>query len=190
VVLGEGDHICAFYRGSQERDALLRSYLGAGLGAGERCLCVVDSIDPEHVLGLLDGSGQPSVWGGQLTVTSSDRAYLREGRFEPAAMIRFWDELVGASAGGGYRMTRAVGEMTWALRGAPGVERLVSYESELNRFLPLYPQVILCLYDLDRFGAETVVDLMKTHPKLLINGMLLENPYYLDPDEFLARLNA
>ena len=26
----------------------------------------------------------------------------------------------------------------------------------------------------------------KTHPKVLIGGMLLDNPYYLEPDEFLA----
>ena len=76
--------------------------------------------------------------------------------------------------------------MTWALRDASGVEELVGYESELNRFMPKYPQLMLCLYDLKRFGGGIVVDMLKTHPKLLLGGMLLENPYYLSPDEFLA----
>ena len=57
----------------------------------------------------------------------------------------------------------------------------------MNRFLPLYPQVILCLYDLERFGGSIVVDLVKIHPKLLLSGMIVENPHSLTPDELLGR---
>ena len=45
-------------------------------------------------------------------------------------------------------------------------------ESEMNRFLPLYPQVILCLYDMQQFGGDIVVDLLRTHPKVLFGGMV------------------
>ena len=41
--------------------------------------------------------------------------------------------------------------MTWSLRDAPGVDQLVGYEARLNEFMPRYPQIILCLYDLLRF---------------------------------------
>jgi hypothetical protein len=46
--------------------------------------------------------------------------------------------------------------------------------------------VFLCLYELDRFGGDVLVDVLKTHPKVLFGGMILDNPYYLAPDEFLA----
>jgi hypothetical protein len=102
-------------------------------------------------------------------------------------MLDFWDESVSAAVGEGrFGFARSVGEMTWALRDMPGVEELVGYESELNRFLPKHPQVILCLYDLERFSGEYLVDLVKTHPKVLLGGMVLDNPNFLDPDEFLA----
>jgi len=91
----------------------------------------------------------------------------------------------GALAGE-FGFARAVGEMTWALRQPPGVDELVTYESRLNRFLPRYPQVILCLYELDRFSGEVLVDVLKTHPKVLLGGIVLDNRYYLEPDEFLA----
>jgi len=68
----------------------------------------------------------------------------------------------------------------------PGVEELVGYEAELNNFLPRYPQVILCLYDLERFDGEILIDILKTHPMVLIGGMVLDNPYYLAPAQFLA----
>ena len=60
---------------------------------------------------------------------------------------------------------------------------LMVLESEMNRFLPLFPQVVVCLYDIGRFGSGIVVDLLKTHPRMLIGGMLVENPYYTSPDE-------
>jgi hypothetical protein len=73
------------------------------------------------------------------------------------------------------------------MRNLPKVEELIGYESELNRFLPRYPQWFMCLYDLETFGGAILVDLLRTHPKLLLGGMLLENPHYLSPDEFLAQ---
>ncbi len=102
-------------------------------------------------------------------------------------MLDFWDLSIGGAMAGGFGFARAVGEMTWALRQLPGVEELVGYEARLNKFLPRYPQVVLCLYALDSFSGEVLVDVLKTHPKVLIGGMVLDNPYYLEPDEFLAK---
>ncbi len=184
-----GDHVCAFYRGDDERDALLASYLGAGLQSGDKCVCVLDAShdnDAGALLAALDARRTPESSPDQLDVRLSRDTYLRGGRFSTEAMLAFWDDVVGAAIAGGYRFARAVGEMTWALRQMPGVEELVGYEAELNYFLPRYPQVILCLYDLERFDGEILVDILKTHPLVLVGGMVLENPYYLEPAEFLA----
>ncbi|MGH3825146.1 MAG: MEDS domain-containing protein [Pseudonocardiaceae bacterium] len=186
--IAEGDHICAFYRGSDERDEILIPYLQAGLRTGDKCICVVDAVEPREVLAALGSTAEVDRWIGdtQLEVHASTDAYLRTGRFSTEEMMAFWENFVGLAVNGKFSFTRSVGEMTWALRQAPGVEELVGYESELNRFLPRYPQVILCLYDLRRFGGEIVIDMLKTHPRVLLSGMVLDNPYYLEPDEFLA----
>jgi hypothetical protein len=186
--LGPGDHVCAFYSGLAERDEILLPYLREGLRHDEKCVCVVDATDPESVLAAL--SAEPSVAarldGPQLDVRRSSDTYLRDGAFSINSMLDFWDVTVGGAIAGGFSFARAVGEMTWALRQMPGVEDLVRYESELNRFLPRYPQMILCLYDMERFDAEILVDVLKTHPRVQLRGMIVDNPYYLEPDEFLA----
>jgi hypothetical protein len=64
---------------------------------------------------------------------------------------------------------------------------LVAYESELNRFVPRYPQVLLCLYDLNDFSGQLLADIMQTHPKVLMGSTVLENLYYVEPDDLLAR---
>jgi hypothetical protein len=190
VRLSEREHICGFYRGPAERDEILLPYLRAGLSAGDACVCVVDGQSPDAELGD-EADVARLVRAEQLDVYTSDQAYLRTGCFAPDDMLGFWDGLVGRALGpGGFSFARAVGEMTWALRAAPGVEALMSYESALNRYLPRYPQVLLCLYDLEQFTGDLVIDLLKTHPKVLLSGMVLDNPYYLEPAEFLAMRSA
>jgi len=185
--LSVGDHVCAFYRGQSERDQILSSYLGAGLRSGDKCVCVLDDGDPEHLRAAVVAEMEAGKSAdGQLDIHISQDTYLQGGGFSTAAMLAFWNDVVGAAMAGGYLFSRAVGEMTWALRQMPGVEELFAYESKLNDFLPRYPQVIFCLYDLDRFSGEVLVDILKTHPTVLIGGMVLDNPYYLEPAEFLA----
>jgi hypothetical protein len=186
VSLVPGDHICAFYRGREQRDDVLLPFLREGIRAGDKCLCVLDDPDVERVVGplslVVDVEGSRRC--GQVELLTSDEAYLPDAVFRPDRMIDFWEVCVGDALNqAGYDFVRAVGEMTWALRDLPGVEYLVRYEAELNRFLPRYPQVILCLYDLERFtDGHMLMELLRTHPKVLMSGQLLENPWYLAPD--------
>ena len=199
IGLMPGSHVCAFYRGDADRDRLLTGYLGAGLAAGDKCICVVDSAytakrleslpRPRTVPGPLDDqeAGPP---GAQLDVHLPESTYLAGGEFTTSHMLAFWTENMNKAEIEGYSFCRLVGEMTWALRDVPGVEHLVGYESELNRVTSSYPVIVLCLYDLDRFSGEIVVNVVKTHPQVLVQGILVENPYYIGPDEFLKSASA
>lgn len=188
VDLAPGDHVCVFYPSLAERNEILIPYLREGLKAGDKCICVVDADEPDSVLAAL---GPDVDLGGrlsrqQLEVQRSQDTYLSGGGFSTDAMLEFWDRAIGGAFERGFNFARAAGEMTWALRQLPGVAELMGYESLLNLFLPRYPQVILCFYALDQFSGELLVDVLKTHPKVLLGGMVLDNPYYLEPDEFLA----
>lgn len=186
--LDPGDHICAFYRGPAERDEIMLPFLQDGLRAGHKCVCVVDSCDPDHVRERLDV--EPMAGGvadDQLEVLDSDGTYLAGGGFLPERMLTFWNaRTADCLRDGGFSFVRNVGDMTWAHTQKPGVGELIGYESELNRLMSRYPQVNLCLYDLNRCSADLAMDVLKTHPKVLMAGMVLENPYYLEPEEFLA----
>ncbi len=48
----------------------------------------------------------------------------------------------------------------------------------------------MCAYDLTRFGADVVIDVMRTHPAIIIGGILQENPFFVPPDEFLEELRT
>jgi hypothetical protein len=141
VDLQPGSHVCAFYRGDDDRDRLLNGYLGAGLTAGDKCICIVDSLYTQKRLKMPPGAhGGPP--GGQLDIHLPESTYLAGGRFTTSDMLTFWKEAILRAGADGYSFCRLVGEMTWALRDAPGVEHLVSYESELNRVTSSYPVVV------------------------------------------------
>ena len=190
VTMATGDHICAFYRGTAQRDDVLVPYLREGLLAGDKCICVMDDPDAERVVGLLAAQvdADRSLRTGQFELMRSEATYLAGGYFAIEEMIEFWERGVsGALAEGAFEFVRAVGEMTWALRDLPGVEHLVAYEAQLNQFLPRYPQVVLCLYDLEKFSnGQVLIDLLRTHPKVLFGATLIDNPYFLTPDEYRA----
>lgn len=191
--LDQGDHVCAFYRGSDDRDDVLMPYLRTGLQAGNKCICIVDSSSTAAQVRQLElhtpmatvPKSPPAQ--RQLDVHVPETSYLVGGRFSRDDMLAFWRQHLDAAADDGFPFSRLVGEMTWALRDVPGVEDLVRYEAELNRVAPTYPTVVLCLYDLDQFSGEVIVSIVKTHPKVLVRGMVVENPYYVGPEEFLRQ---
>jgi hypothetical protein len=77
--------------------------------------------------------------------------------------------------------------MVWALEAIPGVEHLMAYESRLNYFIPGKPWISICMYNLTKFSGSTIMGVLRTHPYAINGGVITENPYYQNPDEWLAR---
>jgi hypothetical protein len=191
--LSNGDHVCVFCRGG-ERDELLLPFLADGLSAGDRCLAVVDTSEPEEVLDALGPGGADAHPPDQLTVLASRDVYLTERGFDMEGMLDFYGaELRGVAEGrSGYDCIRTAGEMSWALRDIPGVGDLLSYEARVNQVLAANPEaaaISLCLYDVERFDAELIVGVLRTHPKVVMGGTVIDNPFYIQPEEFLLQRN-
>jgi hypothetical protein len=182
-----GDHICGLYAGESQRDQVVIPFLEAGLTAGDKCICVFDETDPAKIFKKLGHNVATSASAApQLEVIRAADLYLRSGRFCADEIIGSWKAAIAdAMYDGRFDLVRAV--ETWSRRDVvPDMHELLLLESEMNRYMPLYPQVVVCLYDIDRFGAGIIVNLLKTHPRMLVGGMLIENPYFTTPDELLA----
>jgi hypothetical protein len=184
-----GDHICGVFSGETERDQVLIPFLQAGLASGDKCICVVDGTAPGKIIARLGKNAEAAALTAskQLEVISASDMYLRSSRFSADEVIGSWKAAISdAMYAGQFDVVRVV--EAWSLRDVlPDMSELLMLESEMNRYLPLYPQVIVCLYDIDRFGSGAVLNLVMTHPRMLMSGMVIENPYYLTPDQVLAR---
>lgn len=135
-----------------------------------------------------DVDARASADSKQLEVIRSADMYMRSGAFSAYEVIASWKATISdVMYGGRFGVVRAV--ETWSQRDVvPDPKELSLLESEMNRYLPLYPQVVLCLYDLDRFGGGIIVDLLKTHPRVLVGGLLVDNPYHQSPNELLTEV--
>lgn len=179
-----GEHVCAFYRGVDGRDEVLVPYLIEGLRAGQKCLAVVDESGRDDLLATL--APEPGSATAQLDVRTLAETYLRDGTFVAEEMIHWWNTEIPASLKAGpYATARIAGEGSWAFADARTSREIVRYEAELNLLANRHRQCVLCLYDLGALTGGAIVDLMRTHPKLLLAGMVLENPHYVEPEAFL-----
>lgn len=189
--LGRQRHICAFFNDIDEEQRVLRSFIKDGIARGERAFHIVDPELREQYLQRLADLGinvQQAMDAGQLEVRRWQDAYLRGDHFDQDAMLALIEDVLQAGAAAGYPLTRLVAHMEWALLDKPGVDRLVEYETRLNYVLPKYEDPVICTYDLSKFGSSVAMDIMRTHPVVIIGGVLQENPFFLPPERFLLEL--
>ena len=188
--LRETRHICAFFNSRAEQNKVLMPFFKEGMDRGEKLFHIVDArLHDDHLTacrscGIDVDAAEKS---GQLEVRHWEDAYLKDGYFDGDRMTRILEEVL-EDGRKKFRLTRLMGNMEWALETAPGVTDIIEYETKLNYVLPKYPDPVICVYDLNKHSGSVVMDILRTHPMVIIGGVLQENPLYIPPDEFLEEL--
>jgi PAS domain S-box-containing protein len=186
--LRPGDHLCCLYETEEEHRALVTPYILQGLERGEKVVYIVDAHTFKEILEYLESDHnnvQTCLDSGQLSILTRDDSYMREGIFDPDGMISMLRSETDLAIEQGYACLRVTGEMTWALRGLPGSERLIEYEAKLNEFFPGSLCMAICQYDRRRFPPEILLDVLTTHPIAVVGSRIYRNPYFMPTEEFL-----
>ena len=190
VSLEPGDHICGLSFGWLDRDLLLAPFFRTGLRAGDRCVVVTDRTDPTALLDQLGSPAETTAWlaSGQLRLLTTDDQSLAppDGLSDEEMLVTLQQAAAGDEAtavGSGF--LRIGGEVSWwAPIASPGA--IAGYEAELNRHIG-DDTAVLCVYDLSRFSAEAIIDAVMTHPVVLVGDRVVDNPWYVSPDDFRER---
>ncbi len=183
-----GEHLCCMYLTDEEHRDIVVSFIRDGLQRGDKVVYITDSSTQETVLHYLHQAGLDSdryTQSGQLVFMSSWDTYLQEGKFDPDYMIQFLSRETDKALEEGCSSLRLTGEMSWALRGLPGSERLMEYEAKLNQFFSQNRAIGLCQYDMRRFESKTLLDVLDTHPLVFVGKKCYDNIYYVPPEDFL-----
>jgi hypothetical protein len=191
--IGCSCHACAFFHTDDQFYKVLLPFIREGFDAGDRAVHIVDPAKRERHVQALAAAGidaKRSHDTRQLEVRRWEEAYLREGCFDQDAMLALIQEVLEEGRRHKFPMTRLVANMEWALEDRPGVSDLVEYESRLNFILPRYDDTVVCTYDLGKFSASAVMDILRTHPMVVVGEVMQENPFYTPPDVLLPELAA
>jgi hypothetical protein len=190
--LDQGMHICTFFRSSAERYRVLMPFIREGMEQGDRALHIVNpSLRSEHVQRIAEAGIDPAPAGveGQMEIIGWDEAPLRGGSFNQSAMLSLLPVLLNDGRTRGFPVTRFIADMAWVLNDPGAQDRMLEFECRVNLALPKAGDIVICAYDLDKFGAAVVIDALRTHPIVLIGGIVQRNPFYVKPEELLKEVN-
>ena len=184
-------HVCAFFNSIDEEHRVLRSFIKDGFDQGDKAFHLVDpELREEHLrrLGEAGINVQDAVDTGQLEVRPWQDAPLRGGRFDQDTWLASFEQVLQSGPAAGYAQTRFLAHMEWALVDLPGTEDLIEFETRVNYVIPKYDDTVICAYSLSKFGASVVMDALRTHPAVIVGGVLQENPFFVPPDQFLLEI--
>jgi hypothetical protein len=187
-------HICGFFNSHDDEFRVTIPFILEGLKKGEKAFHTVDPARrAEHLHQLVSAGIDTNATreSCQLEVHDWTEVHLRGGLFDMSRTLAGWEQIGKKAIQDGFPLIRFVTHMEWALEEKPGVGDLLEYEARANYLWlrqegPFNP--VICAYDLTKFSGDVVVDVMRTHPLIIIGGIIQENPFFVPPDEFLQEL--
>ena len=191
--LGDVRHICAFFNSDDEEYRVLLPFIKDGFERGDKAVHVVNPAQHRDHLRRLAAAGIDAATAqdsGQFELRTNTETYLRDGHFDQDRLLEFFEQLASGNTNSGFQLSRIVCQMEWAPDGRSHVDDLIEFESRVNDVWRRHDDAVICTYDLAKFGGDTVIDIMRTHPMIIIGGMLQQNPFFVPPEEFLREIRG
>jgi len=187
-------HACAFFHSREDENRVLLPFAKEGIEAGDKLVQILDQEYAQERRRSLSDAGidlAVAEQGGQVDFRPWEEAHLQGGYFEQNKMLSLVEELLTGCKNDGFGLTRIWANMEWAApANVRGRHQIVEYESRLNYVLPKYGDVVVCTYDVNKFSAPLLLDIMRTHPQVIIGGILQENPFYVPPDQLIEEIRS
>ena len=199
--LSPGDHLASFFRDERERMAILVPFVESSLARGRRTFLLHGEHGlPRELQRLVSGGGR----AGALATSGTRYRYgasperdrlvgLPAGELlkgdeegvEPCGsrFLEFVVEQARRAVAEGYSGLAVACDMSCLSRHRVPFE-VASFERRYDEFLNCLPVTSLCEFDLSLWKAETLLELMGSHPLLALEeGSLHENIFYEGPGE-------
>ena len=189
--LTETRHVCAFFNNEEEEYRVLLPFITDGFACGDKAVHVVNPDERGDHLQRLAAAGIDTTAAqqrGQFELRVNTETYLRDNRFDQDRMLAAFEQMASGNAKGGFPLSRIVCRMDWVAHGRSHIHDLVEFESRVNDVWRRHDDAVICTYSLGKFSGDTVIDIMRTHPMVIVGGILQENPFFVPPEEFLPEL--
>jgi len=188
-----GVHICQIFNDDEERHDALINYIVSGLQAGENTACFSEKETESSLSQFFKEKGftyNEVTKSGEFSLSKTAEVYFEGGTFEPQRMLNLLKEFYTDSIAKNRSGARVIGEMVPAIDKIPGGSRLMEYESKVSLLLKTYPVNAVCQYDARSFDGSTIMDILKVHPYMIVKGSVIHNPFFINPEEYLAKINC
>ena len=192
-VVPDCHHLCLIFDDETQRRKIVSEYLAAGLKQGDLVRYFTDVTSPQAVRTWLLVMGLELLQAeetGSFGITQAETAYCPSGHIMPQDVVKNAKARYAMAKQAGYHGSRVTGEMTWVLRRPADIDRLLEYETRLNLIDEAFPYIGMCQYDARKFDGATLFKVLQVHPYMIAQGQIVRNPFYIQPQEFLTRLDT
>lgn len=172
---------------AEEYDTLLPFVCG-GINCGQRAYDVLPDHHKEDHFQRLRNAGidvEKVMKSRQLEVAVPQDTYLRSGRFNKDAMLVLIQQALKAGPELGFPLTRMIAHAEAAVDDWKSSNEWVEYEMRLNSVLPNYEDPVICTFDANLLTVPHAIDILRTHPMVIIGGVLVENNFFTRPHDFI-----
>lgn len=191
--LGRTRHVCALFNSDEEEYRVLLPFIGDGFASGDKAIHIVSPHQRDDHLQRLAGIGLDSTavqLSGQFELRSSTETYLQDGRFDQDRMLQSFEQMASGNAEGGFPLSRIVCRMDWVADGQSHIDDLIEFEARVNDVWCRHDDAVICTYQLSKLTGDAAIDIMRTHPLVIIGSILQHNPFFVPPGEFLRDIRA
>lgn len=188
-----GVHICQIFASDSKRQESVLKFILSGLQSKERTSCFSDKTTGQAVEEFLGKHGisyAEARHSGAFILAETHDVYFQDNYFDPERMLSVLSKYHEDSVAQGYPAARVIGEMTPEVQHIAGGDRLLEYESKISLLLREHPVTSVCQYDARAFDGAMIMDILKVHPLMVVQGSIVHNPFFINPEEFLAHMNA
>jgi len=166
-----GTHFCLFYETLMDLVEPLVSYCKAGLESREFCLWAVAAPlteeDVTHALKRSVPDFDRYLDDHSMEIVLARDWYLQNGRFDLNKVLSGWNEKLASASARGYAGVRVTGDSNWLEKQE--WKDFCEYEDSINHSIVNQRLTVLCTYPLAAFGADEILDVVRTHQFAVTN---------------------
>jgi len=166
-----GTHFCLFYETLADLLETLVSYCKAGLESREFCLWAVAAPltveDATHALKRAVPDFDRYLDDKSMEIVLASDWYLQNGRFDFKRVTGGWNDKLASASARGYAGLRVTGDSAWLEK--QDWKNFCEYEDSINQSIANQRLTVLCTYPLAAFGADEILDVVRTHQFAVTN---------------------
>ncbi len=187
-IFNGGVHLCYIYNDDEERARTMAKFFAKGIQAGQKALCIVDTLQPHDIHSSLrrigvDIDGREDIF----STSKNEESYCPGGVFDPDSLLAGVGGFCTQARNEGYSGARISGDMSWALRKNVEMSTLMEYETKVTEYLQTTPFTAICEYDARKFSGSAIMDILSVHPAMIVQGQVVRNPYFVAPQEYMRQ---
>ncbi len=183
-----GAHICHIYTSDDDRDAFFPKILIRRLKLGECAVCLSDRANERELSDIFnhhDLSYSELLSNGAFMLSDNGEIFLKDNFFDFDRVLGIFENYYQESHALGFPRAWVIGDMPPEVQKVTDRNRLLEYELRLGLFLDACPVTTVCQYDANLFDEATIMDILKIHPFMVVQGSVVRNPLFASLSEFI-----